>query len=80
MTSFIMAGALTMGQPIENIMPPQDAPRYIAKALYKEMALDRVVSKWEDKYLKLDEHPELAYIGVIARIGIEQRVTYEWRF
>lgn len=80
MNSFILAGALTFGQPVGEVLPPQDAPRYVAKALYKELELDKTVSDWEKKYLKLDEYPELAYIGIVGRIVTERRITYTWRF
>ena len=80
MNSFVLAGALTFGQPVAEILPDQDAPRYIAKALYQELELNKVVSKWEDKYLKVDEYPELIYIGIVGRIATERRVTYTWRF
>lgn len=80
MNSFILTTALTFGQPIGEILPDQDAPRYIAKAMYRELKLDKTVSKLEKKYLKLDDYPELAYIGVVVRVATEKRVTYTWEF
>lgn len=80
MNSFMLAGALTFGQPIGEVLPPQDAPRYIAKALYKDSELQTVVSKLERHYLPLDKYPEIAYIGIIGRVVVEKRVTWEWRF
>jgi hypothetical protein len=80
MNSFILAGALTFGQPVAEIYPDEDAPRYIAKAIYEEFDLGKTVSRIEKKYLKLDDYPELIYIGVIGRIVSERRVTYTWRF
>ena len=78
--SFMLAGALTFGQPVAEVMPDQDAPRYVAKAMYRELDLDDVVSEWERKYFDLDDYPELLYIGVIVRIGTERRITWQWEF
>jgi hypothetical protein len=80
MNSFVLAGALTFGQPVAEVYPDNDAPRYIAKALYREFELDKTVSRLEKKYLKLDDYPVLGYIGIVARIATERRVTYTWRF
>lgn len=80
MNSYILAGALTFGQPVAEVLPDQDAPRYVAKALYQELELNEIVSEWEDKYFKLDEYPELLYIGVVGRIVTERRITYRWEF
>lgn len=80
MSSFILAGALTFGQPVGDILPSKDAPRYIAKALYKDSEFQTTVSRVEKLYLKLDNYPELAYIGIIGRFVVERRVTYAWRF
>jgi hypothetical protein len=80
MNSFILAGALTFGQPVAEVIPSNDAPRYIAKALYRELEWDKVVSRIEKKYIKLDDYPALAYIGIVGRIATERRVTYTWAF
>jgi len=80
MNSFILAGALTFGQPIGEVLPSKDAPKYIAKALYKQQKLDKIVSRFEKRYLKLDEYPALGYIGIVARVATEKRFTYTWRF
>lgn len=80
MNSFLLSAALTFGQPVGEILPDQDAPRYIAKALYRELEWDKIVSKLEKKHLKLDKYPELAYIGVVVRVTTEKRITYTWRF
>jgi len=61
-------------------MPDADAPRYIAKAIVQELELKDIASRFEKKYLKLDKHKELVYIGIIARAIIEQRASYTWRF
>lgn len=80
MNSFLLSAALTFGQPVGEILPDRDAPRYIAKALYRELEWNKKVSKLEKKYLKLDKYPELAYIGVVVRIATEQRISHTWRF
>jgi len=80
MNSFILSAALTFGQPVGEILPDRDAPRYIAKAVYKEQGLDKIVSKLEKKYLKLEDYPALGYIGVVVRISTEKRITYRWEF
>lgn len=80
MTAFIMAGALTMGQPTQDVLPDKDATKYIAKALYSELNLKQTVDHIENKYLKLDRYPELIYIGLIGRVALEKRITWEWRF
>lgn len=80
MNSFILAGALTFNAPVAEIIPDEDAPRYIAKALYRELELDKTVSRIEKKYIKLDRYPELAYIGIVGRIVVERRITHTWRF
>jgi hypothetical protein len=78
--SFILAGALTFGQPVAEVMPDQDAPRYVVKALYRELDLNDVVSELEKKYLNIEDYPEIVYIGIIGRIVTERRVTYRWEF
>lgn len=78
--SFVLTGALTFAQPVAEVYPDEDAPRYIAKALYREFGLDSTVKRFEKKYIKLDRYPELEYIGLVGRIAVERRVTYTWRF
>ena len=80
MTSFMLAGALTMANPNAYVLPDKDAVRYITKAVFIETGLNKTVSDWEKKNLKLDQRPELAYIGIIGRIAVEQRITYRWEF
>lgn len=80
MNAFILSTALTFGQPIAEVYPDRDAPRYIAKALYKQQGWDKIVSKWEKKHLKLDEYPELAYIGIVGQIVVEKRISHTWEF
>ena len=80
MNSFILSAALTFGQPVGEVLPDQDAPRYFAKALYKQQGLDKRVSKWEKKHLNLAQYPELAYIGIVVRIVTEKRIGHTWRF
>ncbi len=78
--SFILAGALTFGQPVGQILPDQDAPRYIIKAIYKEYNVDDVVQRLEKKHLPpwLKEYG--GYVGVGIRLATEKRITYTWRF
>lgn len=80
MNSFILASALTFGQPNGQVLPSQDAPRYIGKALYKELKLDKTLDRIEKKYLQLEKYPELGYVGIGLKIVIEKRFTKEWRF
>lgn len=80
MNSFILSLGLTFSQPVGEVLPSNDAPRYIVKALYKELKLDKTVSKLEKKYLKIDQYPKLVYIGIVGRIVTEKRLTYTWRF
>ncbi len=80
MNSLILSAALTFGQPIGEVLPDRDAPRYIAKALYSDLELDQKVSKLEKKYLKLDKYWALGYIGIVLKISTEQRVTHTWEF
>lgn len=79
-SNYVLAWGLTFGQPIGNILPDQDAPRYIAKAIYRQQGWDRIVTRIEKKYIKLDDYPELAYIGIVGRIVSERRITYTWEF
>lgn len=80
MTAYMMSAFLAVGTPQGMILPDTEAPRYAAKALYKELGLDRSVSHFEKKYIKLDKRPALAYIGVVARVMSEKKITYTWRF
>lgn len=80
MNSFILSAVLTFGQPVGEILPDRDASRYIAKALYQETKLDKAVSRFEKKYIRLDKYPELVYAGIIVRGITEKRVTYRWEF
>lgn len=61
-------------------MPDADAPKYIAKAIVHELELKEIASRFEKRYLKLDKHKELVYIGIIARVMIEQKASYTWKF
>lgn len=79
-SNYVLAWGLAFGQPVGEVLPPEDAPRYALKALAKQYEFDDVVSDWEKKYLHIDKYPELAYIGVIGRIVTERRVSYTWRF
>lgn len=80
MNGFILAGALTFGQPVYEVLPDNDAPRYALKAVYQQSGLNKIVSRWEKKHLKFDRHPELVYIGVVGRIATEKRITWRWEF
>ena len=80
MTAYMMSAFLAVGTPVGIALPDQDAPRYLAKALYRELDLDQPVSHFEKKYIKLDKRPVLAYIGIVARAVTEKRVTYRWEF
>jgi hypothetical protein len=76
----MLSTALTFGQPVGEIMPDRDAPRWVAKALYKDLKLDQIVSKLEKKHLKLDKYYELVYIGIVVRVATEKRISYTWEF
>lgn len=80
MNSFILSAALTFGQPVGHIYPDQDAPRYIGKALYKEMELDKVVKRLEKRHLPKWAKEYGGYIGLGVRIATEKRITYTWKF
>lgn len=80
MTAYILSASVAVGTPQGEILPDSDAPRWAAKALYYHLEGDKIASKWEKKYLRLDKHPELAYIGIIGRVVTEQRITWQWRF
>lgn len=80
MNSFILSAALAVGRPDGVALPDQDAPRYLAKAIYKEAQIDIYVSKLEKKYIKIDDYPVVGYIGFVARLASERRLTLNWRF
>lgn len=80
MNSFVLSASLAIGTPQGVALPDRDAPRYAAKALYKQVGLDKKVSEWEKRHLKLDRYPVIGYIGIVGRIITEQRITYEWKF
>lgn len=80
MNSLFLSAALSIGTPEGVALPDRDAPRYAAKALYRQLKLDKAVSKLENRYLKFDRYPHLAYIGIVGRIAVERRVSWEWRF
>lgn len=80
MNAFILSAALTLGQPVGQILPPADAPRYAAKALYKQMELDAIVSRIEKRYLDEDLLLYTGYVGLGIRIATEKRITYRWEF
>jgi len=80
MTTYIMSGFLAIGSPVGTAMHSNEAPRYAAKAIYKELKLDDVVTRIEKRYIKLDDYPVVGYIGVVGRIISEKRVSYTWRF
>lgn len=78
--SLLLSASLAIGTPDGTTMPTNDAARYAAKAAYKQLELDRVVSNLEKKYINVDQYPELVYIGVIGRICIERRITWTWTY
>lgn len=78
--SFILVGALTFGQPVGEMLPDQDAPRYIAKAVYKQYSLDKVVNRIEKRYLPKPVKKYGGYIGIGIRLATEKRFTYTWKF
>lgn len=80
MNSFVLSAAITLTNPVGGALDDSDAARYVIKAAYKSFKLDQIVSKIEKKHLKLDKYPELGYIGLVARVVTEKRVTYTWRF
>ena len=80
MTAYMMSAFLAVGTPQGMILPDKDATRYAAKALYKQLNLDVPVNHFEKKYIKIDKRPVLQYIGVVARVVSEKKVTYRWSF
>jgi hypothetical protein len=80
MNNYVLSTFLSIGNPVGIALPSEDAPRYVAKAIYREMGLDKSVARFEKKHLKLEKYPELAYIGIVVRIATENRISYEWRF
>lgn len=80
MNSFILAGALTFGQPIGEVLPDQDAPRYIVKAVYLEYNIDDVVQCLEKKHLPKWTKKYGGYVGIGIRIATEKRISYRWEF
>ena len=80
MTGYILSASVAIGTPQGEILPDQDAARWAAKAIVKELEWDKMASRFEKKHLKLDKYPELMYIGIIARVASEQRITWRWEF
>lgn len=80
MTAYMLSAFLSVGTPEGYFLPDKDAPRYAAKALYMYWGLDKDVSRLEKKYIKIDKRPTLAYIGVVARVVSEKKISYTWRF
>ena len=80
MTSYLLSASLAIGTPSGVALPDNDAPRYAAKAIIRELKWDKSMSRFEKRYIKLDQYPQLKYIGIIARIGTEKRISWEWRF
>lgn len=64
--------------------PTEEAVRYASKALYMELELNEVVEKQAKKMEKayLPDYFIVygPYIGVGARLIIQQRISYTWRF
>lgn len=79
-TGVFLSAFLNIGAPDGVSMPTSDAPRYAAKALYRELKLDVTMAHIEKKYLKIDDYEYLLYLGVVARVATEQRISYTWRF
>jgi hypothetical protein len=80
MNSYLLAGYLALTPYQAYAGDERDAGKYLAKALYIEYGISGYLSRFEKRYLKFDKYPELSYIGVVARVGIERRITYTWRF
>ena len=80
MTSYILSASLAIGTPSGVALPDRDAIRYAAKAIVRELNWDKKLSKFEKKHIGIDNYPELKYIGIIARIGTERRITWRWEF
>ncbi len=80
MNSLILSGFLAIGQPSGQALPDQDASRYAAKALYKQLGLDKSVKRLEKTYVKGDLKKYGGYLGLGIRIATEKRISYTWRF
>ena len=78
MTAYVLSASVAIGTPQGYILPSKDAPRYAAKAIYRQLELDKAVSDWEKKHIELDKYPELTYIGFIGRVATEHRITWRW--
>jgi hypothetical protein len=76
----ILSAYVAIGSPQGDVLPPEDALRYAAKAGAIYMKLDKRLSRWEKKHLGLAEHKELLYGGAMLRIMIERRASYTWVF
>ena len=78
--NLILSGFLAIGDPVGVALPDRDAPKYIAKALYREYDLNVVVKRLEKRHLKKEWRKYGGYIGLSIRIATEKRISYEWRF
>lgn len=80
MNNLLLATYLAIGTPHGVALPSEDAPRYAAKALYKELELDRYTKRIEKRILKNELTECFGYGILIGKIVTEKRVSYRWEF
>ena len=80
MNSYLLSAALAVNTPTGQGLPDQDAPRYIAKALYREYSLDKIVKRLEKKHVPKGVKKYAPYVGIGIRIATEKQITYRWEF
>lgn len=80
MNGLVLSAFVSIGTPQGYILPDQDAPRYAAKAIYKELGWDEHVKRIEKRHLPKWAKDYGGYVGLGIRIATEKRVSYTWKF
>ena len=61
-------------------LPDRDAPKYVAKAVYKELNLDEITKRLEKRYVGNDLRKYGGYAILVTRIVSENKISYNWEF
>lgn len=80
MNSLVLAAYVAIGTPDGHTLPDEDAPRWAAKALYKQMEWDQYVNRLEERYLSKDLKKYGGYGILVVQLATQRRFSHTWRF
>lgn len=78
MNSLVLSMFLSVNSP--QGLPDRDAPKYAAKAMYKELNLDEVTRRLEKRLVGKNLREYGGYVILVARVVSENKISYRWEF